>query len=93
DKDEGEEKEEKEDGGEEKEEEEEEEPEDLQPTLRDECKQSSKCAPSVKHFEHCSEKVEEGKGFKHEDCVEELYVTMMHCVDECAGPKLFSQLR
>ncbi|KAF8159006.1 Non-heme 11 kDa protein of cytochrome bc1 complex [Pholiota molesta] len=71
-------------------EEEEEEPEDIQPVLREECKQSAKCAALTKHFEHCQEKVESGQGFKGEDCVEEF---MMHCVDECAGPKLFSKLR
>ncbi|KAL4266499.1 UQCRH/QCR6 family protein [Pleurotus pulmonarius] len=27
-----------------------------------------------------------------EDCVEEMYV-MMHCVDACVAPKLFSKLR
>ncbi|KAF9478009.1 hypothetical protein BDN70DRAFT_880546 [Pholiota conissans] len=69
---------------------EEEEPEDIQPIIRDECKQSAKCAALTKHFEHCQEKVENGQGFKGEDCVEEF---MMHCVDECAGPKLFTKLR
>ncbi|KJA24829.1 hypothetical protein HYPSUDRAFT_38181 [Hypholoma sublateritium FD-334 SS-4] len=71
---------------------EEEEPEDIHPTLRDECKASTKCAALTKHFEHCHEKVEAGEGFKGEDCVEELF-HMMHCVDECAGPKLFTKLR
>ncbi|TFK61069.1 hypothetical protein BDN72DRAFT_805282 [Pluteus cervinus] len=69
--------------------EEEPEPEDLQPVIREECKESGKCAALAKHFEHCQEKVQSGQGFKGEDCVEEL---MMHCVDDCAGPKLFSKL-
>ncbi|PFH48198.1 hypothetical protein AMATHDRAFT_66096 [Amanita thiersii Skay4041] len=75
---------------EEHEEEEEEEPEDVHPTIREECQKSAKCAALTKHFEHCQEKVMEGKGFKGEDCVEEL---MMHCADDCAAPKLFAKLR
>jgi hypothetical protein len=46
----------------------------LHPVIREECKESSKCASLAKHFEHCQEKVHAGQGFKHEDCVEELYV-------------------
>jgi ubiquinol-cytochrome c reductase subunit 6 len=42
------------------------------PKIREECKQTAKCAPYLKHFEHCEEKVREGKGHKGEDCVEEL---------------------
>ncbi|THU80865.1 Non-heme 11 kDa protein of cytochrome bc1 complex [Dendrothele bispora CBS 962.96] len=80
--------EEQEGGGEE--EEEEEEPEDLHPQIREECQNSSKCAALAKHFEHCQEKVSGGEGYKGEDCVEEL---MMHCVDDCAAPKLFSKLK
>ncbi|KAF8596594.1 Non-heme 11 kDa protein of cytochrome bc1 complex [Ceratobasidium sp. AG-I] len=70
--------------------EEEEEPEDPLPELREECKQSPACAGFDKHFQHCTEKVTSGQGFKHEDCVEEL---LMHCVDNCAAPKIFSKLR
>ncbi|KAJ3814631.1 Non-heme 11 kDa protein of cytochrome bc1 complex [Lentinula aff. lateritia] len=76
----------------EEEEEEEEEPEDSHPAIRDECQNSAKCAPMLKHFEHCQEKVQAGEGFKGEDCVEEMYV-MMHCAEECAAPKLFAQLK
>jgi len=71
--------------------EEEEEPEDLHPTIREECKASAKCSALTKHFEHCQEKVHSGQGFKGEDCVEELF-HMMHCVDEEAAPKLFAKL-
>ncbi|KAF9228184.1 hypothetical protein BS17DRAFT_793023 [Gyrodon lividus] len=74
----------------EKPEEEVEEPEDLHPIIRDECKNSAKCVSLTRHFEHCQEKVSAGEGFKGEDCVEEL---MMHCVDACAAPKLFSKLK
>ncbi|KIM35395.1 hypothetical protein M413DRAFT_20762 [Hebeloma cylindrosporum] len=72
---------------------EEEEPEDLQPILREECKASAKCEALTKHFEHCQEKVNAGQGFKGEDCVEELYEIMMHCVDSSVAPKLFAKLR
>ncbi|KIJ08155.1 hypothetical protein PAXINDRAFT_164508 [Paxillus involutus ATCC 200175] len=71
-------------------EEEAEEPEDLHPIIRDECKNSAKCATLTRHFEHCQEKVSAGEGYKGEDCVEEF---MMHCVDACAAPKLFSKLK
>ncbi|KAF5314368.1 hypothetical protein D9619_011948 [Psilocybe cf. subviscida] len=63
---------------EDKEEEEEEEPEDVHPVIREECKETSKCAPLTKHFEHCQEKVANGEGFKGEDCVEELCMCL-HC--------------
>ncbi|KIM82115.1 hypothetical protein PILCRDRAFT_97586 [Piloderma croceum F 1598] len=82
---------EKEEGGEEEPEpEEEEEPEDVYPAIREECQETKACAGHAKHFQHCQEKVEAGEGYKGEDCVEEL---MMHCVDNCAAPKLFSKLR
>lgn len=74
------------------EEEEEDEPEDPHPAIREECQNSAKCAQLAKHFEHCNEKVHDGKGFKGEDCVEELF-HMMHCVDSCAAPKLFAKLK
>ncbi|KAF5310474.1 hypothetical protein D9611_012277 [Ephemerocybe angulata] len=56
---------------EQKEEEEEEEPEDVHPAIRESCK-TTRCAKLAEHFEHCQEKVQSGKGFPHEDCVEEL---------------------
>lgn len=71
---------------------EEEEPEDILPELREECKAAPTCAGFDKHFQHCTEKVTNGEGFKGEDCVEELF-HLMHCVDNCVAPKLFSKLR
>ncbi|CAL1698548.1 unnamed protein product [Somion occarium] len=53
------------------EEEEEEEPEDIMPVLQEECQETAKCAPLASHFAHCEEKVNEGKGYHGEDCVEE----------------------
>ncbi|EIW66874.1 ubiquinol-cytochrome c reductase subunit 6 [Tremella mesenterica] len=78
------------DGGQEEEEEEEEEPEDPAPAIRADC-QDSECAAPAKHFMHCQEKVEAGKGWHGEDCVEELF-HLMHCVDACAAPKVFKKL-
>ncbi|KAL5637622.1 hypothetical protein ACGC1H_004137 [Rhizoctonia solani] len=71
---------------------EEEEPEDILPELREECKQTAACSGLDKHFAHCTEKVNAGEGYKGEDCVEE-FPSLMHCVDNCVAPKLFSKLR
>lgn len=80
-------------GGEEaKEEEEPEEPVDPADEIREECSETPECKGAKKHFEHCQEKVQSGQGFKHEDCVEEMF-HMMHCVNECAAPKLFAKLK
>ncbi|WRT68942.1 uncharacterized protein IL334_005924 [Kwoniella shivajii] len=74
----------------EEEEEEEEEPEDIAPAIREEC-ETKTCADHVHHFKHCQEKVEAGKGFPGEDCVEEFF-HVLHCVDACAAPKIFKKL-
>ncbi|KAH9993437.1 hypothetical protein BJV77DRAFT_998856 [Russula vinacea] len=52
--------------------EEEEDPEDIHPQLREQAQESPKCKVATQHFLHCQEKVQSGKGFKHEDCVEEM---------------------
>ncbi|KAH9023321.1 Non-heme 11 kDa protein of cytochrome bc1 complex [Lactarius hengduanensis] len=57
-----------------------EDPEDIHPQLREEAQESSKCKAAAQHFSHCQEKVQSGKGFKHEDCNE-------------LAPKLFAKLR
>ncbi|KAJ7729184.1 hypothetical protein B0H16DRAFT_1893951 [Mycena metata] len=57
-------------------EEEEEEPEDAAPGIRDACAARAECAPMKHHFEKCQEKIEAGKGFKGEECVEELCVVV-----------------
>ncbi|KAI0054634.1 Non-heme 11 kDa protein of cytochrome bc1 complex [Artomyces pyxidatus] len=85
-------KEEPEEEAKEEEEEEEEEPEDIHPTLREEAQESAKCKALTSHFMHCQEKVQSGQGFKHEDCVEEMF-HMMHCTDTEVAPKLFAKLR
>jgi len=71
-------------------EEDDEDPEDPAPAIREECAES-KCSKYKRHFDHCQERVLGGKGDKGEDCVEELF-HLMHCVDECATPKVFSKL-
>ncbi|KAE8224051.1 hypothetical protein CF319_g3002 [Tilletia indica] len=62
-----------EEGGEDaaEEEEEEDEPEDEQPAIYEACENSAKCKSAKSHFEHCQERVSEGKGFHGEDCIEE----------------------
>ncbi|KAG8849769.1 hypothetical protein FRB91_009615 [Serendipita sp. 411] len=63
----------KEEQGEAKEEQEEEpEPEDPAPAIREECSEAAECKSAKTHFEHCTQKVQAGEGFKHEDCVEEM---------------------
>jgi ubiquinol-cytochrome c reductase subunit 6 len=47
------------------------------PALREECAQTAACAPLTKHFQHCQEKIEAGNGYKHEDCIEELFQYVM----------------
>ncbi|KAH9976992.1 hypothetical protein BJV74DRAFT_861294 [Russula compacta] len=71
---------------------EEEEPEDVHPKLLEEAQESPKCKAATQHFFHCQEKVQSGKGFKHEDCVEEMF-HMMHCTNNEVAPKLFAKLR
>jgi hypothetical protein len=46
------------------------------PSLREECQESSECKGYTHHFLACQERVQEGKGYKGEDCVEELYVIL-----------------
>ncbi|KAL8286566.1 hypothetical protein RQP46_004583 [Phenoliferia psychrophenolica] len=75
------------------EEEEEEEPEDLAPGIREACENSKACHGFKHHFEECAERVTSGKvQLPGENCVEELF-HMMHCVDECAAPKVFAVLK
>ncbi|EJU00622.1 hypothetical protein DACRYDRAFT_80841 [Dacryopinax primogenitus] len=90
----------------EEEEAEEEEPEDPMPAIREECANTKHCLPAKREFEHCEKKVNEGSARPHEDCVEEftfpfctcpiqtnIEYSLMHCVDNCSAPKLFSKLR
>lgn len=54
-------------------------PQQAAPAIRQEC-EDTVCAEASKHFKHCAEKVEGGKGWHGEDCVEELF-HLMHCID------------
>ena len=60
-----------EDAEEEEEEEDEDEPEDPAPAIYEECEKSKACAPLKHHFDECTKRVEEGKGFEGENCIEE----------------------
>lgn len=55
----------------------------IAPAIREQC-EKTQCVEPAKHFQHCAEKVEGGKGWEGEDCVEELF-HLMHCVDVSFG--------
>ncbi|KAK4050121.1 ubiquinol--cytochrome-c reductase subunit 6 [Microbotryomycetes sp. JL201] len=86
-------------GADDEEEEEEEEPEDVSlpflrtaPGIREECEQT-KCKTFKHHYEECAARISAGKTqIEGETCVEELF-HLMHCVDECAAPKVFATLK
>ncbi|SPO22764.1 related to QCR6 - ubiquinol--cytochrome-c reductase 17K protein [Ustilago trichophora] len=88
---ESEEKESEDDEEEEEEEEDEDEPEDPAPAIYEECEKSKACAPLKHHFDECSKRVEEGKGYEGENCIEEFF-HLAHCAQECTAPKLFAKL-
>ncbi|KAJ7307623.1 hypothetical protein DFH08DRAFT_1088608, partial [Mycena albidolilacea] len=54
----------------------EEEPEDKHPKIRADCEASPACAPLKDHFEKCQEKVNAGEGYKGEDCVDEMCMSL-----------------
>ncbi|GAA6058659.1 hypothetical protein JCM10212_004070 [Sporobolomyces blumeae] len=77
----------------EEEEEEEEEVEDQAEAIREACGQTKVCANFKHHFEECGERLAAGKTIvEGETCVEELF-HYMHCVDDCAAPKIFAALK
>ncbi|KDN39949.1 Non-heme 11 kDa protein of cytochrome bc1 complex [Tilletiaria anomala UBC 951] len=80
-----------EDGDSGEEEEDDDEPEDPQETIYADCENSKACAPAKHHFDACQSRVQEGKGFKGEDCIEEFF-HLAHCASECTAPKLFKRL-
>ncbi|KDE07541.1 hypothetical protein MVLG_02212 [Microbotryum lychnidis-dioicae p1A1 Lamole] len=74
------------------EEEEEEEPEDEAPAIRDACAEKP-CGTYKHHFDHCQKRVQAGQTLiEGENCVEELF-HLMHCVEDCAAPKIFAKLK
>ncbi|GAA5961393.1 hypothetical protein JCM8115_003430 [Rhodotorula mucilaginosa] len=75
------------------EEEEEEEVPDQGEQIREACGQTKACKTFLHHLEECGERLAEGKTIvQNETCVEELF-HYMHCVDECAAPKIFAALK
>lgn len=51
------------------------------------------CKPFLHHLEHCGERLAKGDTIvDNETCVEELF-HFMHCVDDCAAPKVFAALK
>jgi ubiquinol-cytochrome c reductase subunit 6 len=47
------------------------------PKIRTDCEASPACAPLEHHFEKCQEKVNAGEGYKGEDCVDEMCVSLL----------------
>ncbi|CEQ41452.1 SPOSA6832_03161 [Sporobolomyces salmonicolor] len=61
--------------------------------IREACGQTKVCASFKHHLEECGERLARGETIVHgETCVEELF-HYMHCVDECAAPKIFAALK
>ncbi|KAJ2556033.1 ubiquinol--cytochrome-c reductase subunit 6 [Coemansia sp. RSA 1933] len=71
------------------EEEEEEEAEDHAPAIKEACSDSLACKSLKHHYEECAARVDDGS---KESCAEEL-LHFMHCVDQCAVPKIFEKLK
>ncbi|RKP22998.1 ubiquinol-cytochrome C reductase hinge domain-containing protein [Syncephalis pseudoplumigaleata] len=57
--------------------------------MRVACEQSAKCTGYKHHLDACTARVEAGS---NENCVEEFF-HLMHCVDDCAAPKVFATLK
>ncbi|RHZ75170.1 hypothetical protein Glove_217g21 [Diversispora epigaea] len=79
-----------EEGGAETTEESSEEIVDVKEAIDEACGDSTACKPFKHHLEQCTERVEAGG--THENCVEELF-HFLHCVNNCAAPKLFEKLK
>ncbi|GAA5904519.1 hypothetical protein JCM6882_008931 [Rhodosporidiobolus microsporus] len=75
------------------EDEEEEEVEDQAEAIRAACGETKVCKDFMHHLEHCGERLEKGDTMvENETCVEELF-HYMHCVEDCAAPKIFAALK
>ncbi|GAA6027960.1 hypothetical protein JCM8097_001802 [Rhodosporidiobolus ruineniae] len=73
--------------------EEEEELQDQGDVIRAACGETKVCKSFMHHLEECGKRLEEGKTMvENETCVEELF-HYMHCVDDCAAPKIFAALK
>ncbi|GAA5840794.1 hypothetical protein JCM9279_001223 [Rhodotorula babjevae] len=75
------------------EDEEEEEVPDQGDEIREACGNTKVCKEFKHHFEECGERVAAGNTIiDGETCVEELF-HYMHCVEDCAAPKIFAALK
>ncbi|GAA6000207.1 cytochrome b-c1 complex subunit 6 family protein [Rhodotorula paludigena] len=75
------------------EDEEEEEVPDQGDEIREACGQTKVCHEFKHHLEECGERLAAGKTIvDNETCVEELF-HYMHCVEDCAAPKIFAALK
>ncbi|KAJ2742951.1 ubiquinol--cytochrome-c reductase subunit 6 [Coemansia sp. BCRC 34301] len=71
------------------EEEEEEECVDPADAIKAACKETLHCRSLNHHYEKCAARVEEGS---KESCAEE-FLHLMHCIDKCAVPQIFSKFK
>ncbi|BGP46927.1 Cytochrome b-c1 complex subunit 6, mitochondrial [Rhodotorula kratochvilovae] len=72
---------------------EEEEVPDQGDEIREACGNTKVCKEFKHHLEECGERLAAGKTIiDNETCVEELF-HYMHCVEDCAAPKIFAALK
>ncbi|KAL3271159.1 hypothetical protein HHI36_021657 [Cryptolaemus montrouzieri] len=60
-------------------------------TLREQCRETDHCKHLAERLQQCNDRVN-SKSQTSETCVEEL-IDLMHAIDHCVTPKLFSQLK
>ncbi|KAJ8964965.1 hypothetical protein NQ314_004482 [Rhamnusium bicolor] len=70
---------------------EEEELEDPQQTLRDKCRETEHCKHLAELYETCNDRVR-SRTRTTETCTEELF-NLLHAIDHCVTPELFSKLK
>ncbi|KAK9876348.1 hypothetical protein WA026_012657 [Henosepilachna vigintioctopunctata] len=64
---------------------------DPQEVLREECRQTEHCKHLAEIYQQCNDRVN-SKSQTTETCTEEL-IDMLHAIDHCVTPKLFSHLK
>ncbi|BGP38825.1 Cytochrome b-c1 complex subunit 6, mitochondrial [Rhodotorula kratochvilovae] len=61
--------------------------------IREACGNTKVCKEFKHHLDECGERLAAGKTIiDNETCVEELF-HYMHCVEDCAAPKIFAALK
>merc|ERR1712018_913732 len=59
--------------------------------IKEDCANSAACISSKERLDACNERVN-SKENTEETCLEEI-LDFYHCMDHCAGPKIFSKLK